>query len=60
MCAYTAPALLPQGETAAPSYKPAVLTNGVKLMVPPFIQRGDHVVVDTQEGTFVRRGSGGE
>ena len=37
------------------SYKPAVLQNGVKVMVPPFIERGDRVVVDTAEGSFVRR-----
>lgn len=44
-----------KGETAAPSYKPAVLENGIKVMVPPFVQQGDEVVVDTQEGSFVKR-----
>lgn len=44
-----------RGETAAPSYKPAVLENGVRITVPPFVVAGDKVVVDTREGTFVKR-----
>ncbi len=45
-----------KGQTAASSYKPAVLENGVKIMVPPFIAAGERVVVDTNEVTYIRRG----
>jgi elongation factor P len=44
-----------RGQTAASSYKPAMLENGVRVMVPPFIGVGENVVVDTNELTYVRR-----
>jgi elongation factor P len=44
-----------KGQTAAASYKPAILENGVRVMVPPFIQTGEKVVVDTGEIAYVRR-----
>jgi len=44
-----------KGQTASSSYKPAVLENGVKVMVPPFIAAGERIVVDTNEITYVRR-----
>ncbi len=44
-----------KGQTAASSYKPAVLENGVRIMVPPFITAGEKVIVDTNELTYVRR-----
>ncbi|MEW5422425.1 elongation factor P [Amorphus sp. 3PC139-8] len=44
-----------KGQTASSSYKPAVLENGVKVMVPPFIAAGEKVVVDTSDITYVRR-----
>lgn len=44
-----------KGQTAASSYKPAVLENGVRIMVPPFINIGDKVVVDTGEQEYVER-----
>jgi len=44
-----------KGQTAANSYKPAVLDNGVKVMVPPFINEGEKIVVDTGEVTYLRR-----
>lgn len=44
-----------KGQTAASSYKPAKLENGVRIMVPPFIEAGERVVVDTNELTYVRR-----
>src|SRR5215469_4748650 len=40
-----------KGGTAAPSYKGAVLENGLKIQVPPFIDAGEKVVVSTEEGT---------
>ena len=44
-----------KGQTAASSYKPAVLENGVRIMVPPFISAGERVVVDTNEIAYIRR-----
>tara|TARA_R110002126_G_scaffold53673_8_gene145587 strand:+ start:500 stop:1063 length:564 start_codon:yes stop_codon:yes gene_type:complete len=44
-----------KGQTAASSYKPAVLENGVRIMVPPFISSGERVIVDTTELTYIRR-----
>ncbi|HMN51399.1 MAG: elongation factor P [Xanthobacteraceae bacterium] len=44
-----------KGQTAASSYKPAKLENGLRVMVPPFIGTGEKVVVDTNEITYVRR-----
>lgn len=44
-----------KGQTAASSYKPATLENGVRVMVPPFVETGDKVVVDTEEVTYLRR-----
>jgi elongation factor P len=44
-----------KGQTAASSYKPAKLENGLRVMVPPFIGTGEKIVVDTAEITYVRR-----
>ncbi|MCD7060481.1 elongation factor P [Pelagibacterium xiamenense] len=44
-----------KGQTAANSFKPAILENGVKTMVPPFVSTGQKIVVDTSEVTYIRR-----
>jgi elongation factor P len=44
-----------KGQTAASSYKPAVMENGVRVMVPPFIEVGEKIVVDTNELSYVKR-----
>jgi elongation factor P len=44
-----------KGQTAAASYKPAVLENGVRIMVPPHIETGTRVVVNTNEASYVER-----
>ena len=44
-----------KGQTAASSYKPAILENGVRVMVPPFITADEKIVVDTNEVTYVER-----
>lgn len=44
-----------KGQTAANSFKPAVLENGVKVMVPPFVSQGEKIVVDTNEVTYLKR-----
>lgn len=44
-----------KGQTASSSYKPAILENGVRVMVPPFINSEDKIVVNTVDGTYVER-----
>jgi elongation factor P len=44
-----------KGQTATTSYKPAILENGSKVMVPPFIASGTRIVVKTEDGTYVER-----
>jgi elongation factor P len=44
-----------RGQTATSSYKPAVMDNGVRVMVPPFISVGERIVVDTSDLSYVRR-----
>ena len=44
-----------KGQTASSSYKPAVLDNGVRVMVPPHVGAGTRIVVDVYEQTYVRR-----
>jgi len=44
-----------KGQTASSSYKPAKLSNGVRIMVPPFIEAGIKVVVNTSDGSYVER-----
>ncbi len=44
-----------KGQTASSSYKPAVLENGIKVMVPPHIEAGTRVVVNTNDGTYMER-----
>ena len=44
-----------KGQTASSSYKPAVLDNGVRVMVPPHITAGTRIVVDVYNREYVRR-----
>jgi elongation factor P len=44
-----------KGQTASSSYKPAILENGVRVMVPPHIGAGTRIVVDVYEQTYVKR-----
>ncbi|MEM7300952.1 MAG: elongation factor P [Pseudomonadota bacterium] len=44
-----------KGQTVSSSYKPAVMDNGVKIMVPPFIEAGESILVDTNEIAYIRR-----
>jgi elongation factor P len=44
-----------KGQTAANSYKPAVLSNGVRTTVPPFIAIGEKVIINTEDGSYVKR-----
>ncbi len=47
-----------KGQTATSSYKPAKLENGLKCMVPPFIESGERIVVRTEDITYVERFKG--
>jgi elongation factor P len=44
-----------KGQTAANSSKPAVLANGLRVMVPPFIKIGDVILVSPENGEYVKR-----
>tara|TARA_B100001093_G_scaffold406419_1_gene394842 strand:- start:978 stop:1538 length:561 start_codon:yes stop_codon:yes gene_type:complete len=44
-----------KGQTVSSSYKPAVLDNGLNIQVPPFIEAGDEVVVDTRNLEYIKK-----
>tara|TARA_B100000900_G_scaffold370969_1_gene349839 strand:- start:264 stop:824 length:561 start_codon:yes stop_codon:yes gene_type:complete len=44
-----------KGQTVSSSYKPAVLSNGLKIQVPPFIESGDEIIVDTRTIEYVKK-----
>ena len=44
-----------KGQTVSSSYKPAILDNGMKIQVPPFIESGDKIIVDTRTIEYVKK-----
>ena len=44
-----------KGQTAASSYKSATISNGVRIQVPPYINNGDMIVINTEDRSFVER-----
>jgi elongation factor P len=44
-----------KGQTAASSYKPAILDNGLKINVPPFVEPGDKIILDTRTFEYVKK-----
>ena len=44
-----------KGQTVSSSYKPAILDNGLSVQVPPFIEPGDEVIVDTRNLEYVKK-----
>ena len=44
-----------KGQTASSSYKPAILENGIKIMVPPFINADDKIVLDTRTMEYIKK-----
>ena len=44
-----------KGQTASSSYKPAVLENGINITVPPFINSGDKIVLDTRTLEYIKK-----
>tara|TARA_B100000427_G_C15456906_1_gene572251 strand:- start:2 stop:562 length:561 start_codon:yes stop_codon:yes gene_type:complete len=44
-----------KGQTVSSSYKPAVLDNGIKIQVPPFIENGDKIIIDTRSIEYIKK-----
>ncbi len=44
-----------KGQTISSSYKPAILENGLSIQVPPFIEVGDNVVIDTRNLEYIKK-----
>ena len=44
-----------KGQTVSSSYKPATLDNGINIQVPPFIESGDKIIVDTRTMEYIRK-----
>ncbi len=44
-----------KGQTASASYKPAIMDNGVRVLVPPFVATGDRIIVKTEDSSYVER-----
>tara|TARA_Y100001970_G_scaffold176989_1_gene215638 strand:+ start:1651 stop:2211 length:561 start_codon:yes stop_codon:yes gene_type:complete len=44
-----------KGQTVSSSYKPATLENGLKIQVPPFIESGDEIVIDTRTNEYIKK-----
>ena len=44
-----------KGQTAAASYKPAILENGLRVMVPPFVQTDEKIIINTEDLSYVKR-----
>ena len=44
-----------KGQTVSSSYKPATLDNGLTIQVPPFIEAGDKIIIDTRNLEYVKK-----
>ena len=44
-----------KGQTVSSSYKPAILDNGLNIQVPPFIESGDSIIIDTRNLEYVKK-----
>ena len=44
-----------KGQTVSSSYKPAILDNGLKIQVPPFVEGGDEIIVDTRTLEYIKK-----
>tara|TARA_Y200000002_G_scaffold372879_1_gene371227 strand:+ start:763 stop:1323 length:561 start_codon:yes stop_codon:yes gene_type:complete len=44
-----------KGQTVSSSYKPAILDNGLSIQVPPFIEAGDEIIVDTRNLEYIKK-----
>jgi elongation factor P len=44
-----------KGQTVSSSYKPAILDNGIKIQVPPFVEAGDQIILDTRTFEYIKK-----
>ena len=44
-----------KGQTVSSSYKPALLENGINILVPPFVESGDNILVDTRTIEYIKK-----
>ena len=44
-----------KGQTVSSSYKPALLDNGIKIQVPPFVEAGDEIILDTRTIEYIKK-----
>ena len=44
-----------KGQTVSSSYKPAILDNGMKIQVPPFVEAGDEILLDTRTFEYIKK-----
>ena len=44
-----------KGQTVSSSYKPATLDNGINVQVPPFIESGDDIILDTRTMEYIKK-----
>ena len=44
-----------KGQTVSSSYKPALLSNGLNIQVPPFIEAGDEVIIDSRNLEYIKK-----
>ena len=44
-----------KGQTVSSSYKPATLENGIKIQVPPFVESGDEIILDTRTIEYIKK-----
>ena len=44
-----------KGQTVSSSYKPATLENGIKIQVPPFVESGDEIILDTRTMDYIKK-----
>ena len=54
-CAVESTDAVVKGQTAASSYKPAKLDNGLTITVPPFIENGDKIIIDSRSFEYVKK-----
>ena len=44
-----------KGQTAASSYKPAIVNNNIKILVPPFVESGDEIMIDSRNLEYIKK-----
>ena len=44
-----------KGQTVSSSYKPAILDNGIKIQVPPFVENGDEIILDSRTFEYIKK-----